>query len=225
MQGRTNWLIAVVLMAGMAVSASAQESERRFRLIPLDEMTPAQRSVADAIRSGPRAATGNSSATASATTIGSPFNVWLRSPELADHLQKLGSHIRFKSSLSARLNEFAILVTARHWTSQYEWVAHHRLALAGGLDPQVAEDLAQGRRPANMKDDETIVYDFSREMHVNHQVSDATYKAAVDKFGEQGVMDLIAVNGYYVLVSMTLNVDRTPVPGGKPPLPILKPGR
>ena len=126
---------------GMALSASAQESERRFRLIPLDEMTPAQRSVADAIRSGPRSTTG-SSATASATTIGSPFNVWLRSPELADHLQKLGTHIRFKSSLPARLNEFAILVTARHWTSQYEWVAHHRLALAGGLTPQVAEDLA-----------------------------------------------------------------------------------
>lgn len=221
MRSTTKWMIAGLMTLGVAMPAAAQESERRFRLIPLDEMTPAQRSVADAIRSGPRSNTG-SSATASATTIGSPFNVWLRSPELADHLQKLGSHIRFKSSLPARLNEFAILVTARHWTSQYEWVAHHRLALAGGLSPQVAEDLAQGRRPANMKDDETIVYDFSREMHVNHQVSDATYKAAVEKFGEQGVMDLIAVNGYYVLVSMTLNVDRTPVPGGKPPLPILK---
>lgn len=206
----------------MALSAGAQESERRFRLIPLDEMTPAQRAVANDIRSGPRASTG-SSATASATTIGSPFNVWLRSPELADHLQKLGTHIRFKSSLPPRLNEFAILVTARHWTSQYEWVAHHRLALQGGLNPQVAEDLAQGKRPANMQADEAIVYDFSREMHINHQVSDATFKAAVEKFGEQCVMDLIAVNGYYVLVSMTLNVDRTPVPGGaKPPLPILK---
>ena len=117
MQARTHWLSALVLSAGFALSAGAQESERRFRLIPLDEMTPAQRAVADAIRSGPRASTGNSSATASATTIGSPFNVWLRSPELADHLQKLGSHIRFKSSLPARLNEFAILVTARHWTS------------------------------------------------------------------------------------------------------------
>jgi 4-carboxymuconolactone decarboxylase len=221
MQPRLGWLTAGLVALGMALPAAAQEEERRFKLIPLDQMTPAQRSVADAIRSGPRSTTG-SSATASATTIGSPFNVWLRSPELADHLQKLGSHIRFKSSLSPRLNEFAILVTARHWTSQYEWVAHHRLALAGGLNPQVAEDLAQGKRPANMQADEAVVYDFSREMHVNHQVSDATYKAAIDKFGEQGVMDLIAVNGYYVLVSMTLNVDRTPVPGGKPPLPILK---
>ncbi len=213
---------ALLLTAGLAVPTVAQESERRFKLTPLAEMTPAQRSVADAIRSGPRAAVG-SSATAEVATIGSPFNVWLRSPELADHLQKLGSHIRFKSSLPARLNEFAILVTARHWTSQYEWVAHHRLALQGGLNPQVAEDLAQGKRPANMQADEAIVYDFSTEMHRAHQVSDATYKAAVDKFGEQGVVDLIAVNGYYVLVAMTLNVDRTPVPAGtKPPLAALK---
>jgi 4-carboxymuconolactone decarboxylase len=215
--------LTALFVAAVPLVASAQDDGRRFKLIPLDQMTPAQRTVADAIRSGPRASTGNSSATASNTTIGSPFNVWLRSPELADHLQKLGSHIRFKSSLSPRLNEFAILVTARHWTSQYEWHAHHRLAMQGGLNPQVAEDLAQGKRPANMQADEAIVYDFSNEMHRNHQVSDATYKAAVEKFGEQGVMDLIAVNGYYVLVSMTLNVDRTPVPdGGKPPLPILK---
>jgi len=217
------WCGIGLLMAGIAGGALAQDNERRFKLTPLDEMTPAQRAVADAIRSGPRASTGNSSATVAATTIGSPFNEWLRSPELADHMQKLGAHIRFKSSLPPRLNEFAILVTARHWTSQYEWFAHHRLAMQAGLNPQVAEDLAQGRRPANMKDDEAIVYDFSTEMHKTHQVSDATFKAAHDQFGEQGVIDLIAVNGYYVLVSMTLNVNRTPVQGGgKPPLPILK---
>ena len=214
---------ALLLTACAGTQDGGAVGERRFKLTPLAEMTPAQRSVADAIRSGPRAATGNSSATAEANTIGSPFNVWLRSPELADHLQKLGSQIRFKSSLSPRLNEFAILVTARHWNSQYEWHAHHRLAMQGGLNPQVAEDLAQGRRPANMQADESVIYDFSTEMHRTHQVSDATYKAAIDHFGERGVMDLIAVNGYYVLVSMTLNVDRTPVPGGgKPPLPILK---
>jgi 4-carboxymuconolactone decarboxylase len=215
------WACALLLSSGLAASALAQESERRFKLTPLAEMTPAQRAVADAIRSGPRAAVG-SSATAEVATIGSPFNVWLRSPELADHLQKLGSHIRFKTSLPARLNEFAILVTARHWTSQYEWVAHHRLALAGGLNPQIAQDLSLGKRPDNMQADEAIIYDFSTEMHRTHKVSDATYKAAVDKFGEQGVVDLIAVNGYYVLVAMTLNVDRTPVPGDKPPLAVIK---
>ena len=131
--------------------------------------------------------------------------------------------VPMSSSLPSRLNELAILVTARHWTAQYEWYAHHRLALKAGLNPAVAEDLAQGRRPAGMQEDEAIIYNFSHELHNQHAVSDATFKAAVDRFGEQGVVDLIAVNGYYVLVSMILNVDRTPVPGGgKPPLSLLE---
>ena len=215
-------LAGLAFACGCAGHVAAQDDGRRFRLTPLDQMTPEQKAVADAIRSGPRASTGNSSATASATTIGSPFNVWLRSPELADHLQKLGSHIRFKSSLPARLNEFAILVTARHWNSHYEWHAHYTLALKGGLEARIADELAQGRRPAGMKDDEAVVHDFSSELHKTHQVSDATYKRAQDAFGERGVMDLIAVNGYYGLVSMTLNVDRTPVPAGGKPLPDLR---
>ncbi len=214
-----------LLIAGLIVlagSAAAQEDMRRFRLIPFSEMTPEQRAYADAVKSGPTAGTG-SAALAGTTSIGSPFNVYLRSPVLAQQLLKVAEHIRFKSSLPTRLNEFAILVTARHWTAQYEWFAHHRLALKAGLNPAVAEDLAQGRRPANMQEDEAIVYDFSYELHNKHAVSDALFKAAVDKFGEQGVVDLIAVNGYYGLVSMILNVDRTPIPGGgKPPLPLLK---
>lgn len=210
-------------IAEMVESAAPQEDMRRFRLTPFSEMTPAQRAYADAVMSGPVASTGSAAVVAGATSLGSPFNVYLRSPLLAEQLRKVAEHIRFKSSLPARLNEFAILVTARHWTAQYEWVAHQRLALKAGLNPAVAEDLAQGRRPANMQEDEAIVYDFSHELHNKHAVSDATYKAAVEKFGEHGVVDLIAVNGYYVLTSMILNVDRTPIPGGgKPPLPILK---
>ena len=175
-------------------------------------MTPAQKELAQSIRSGPRAAVPGSAANSAA--LGSPFNVFLRSPELGDHLQKVGSYIRFKSTLGARLNEFAILITARQWTSQYEWFAHHRLALQAGLNPDVAAAVAAGQRPVGMKDDEEIVYNFCQELHTDKRVSDASYKAVVDKFGEQGVMDLIAVNGYYVLVSMVLNVDRTPIPGG-----------
>ena len=171
--------------------------------------------------SGPRAAVAGSAATQK--TPGSPFNPWLRSPELADRLQRVGEYLRFISSLPPRLNEFAILITARQWDSQYEWHAHHRLALLGGLNPAVAADLAEGRQPANMQEDEAIIYRFCRELHQDKKVSDATYKAALDKFGERGVMDLVAVTGYYVLVAMTLNVDRTPVPDGvKPPLPVLK---
>src|SRR6266849_4655808 len=119
--------------------------------------------------------------------------------------------------------EIAILITARHWTAQYEWHAHHALALKAGLNPQLAADLAQGKRPAGMKDDETAVYDFCRELHESKAVSDSAYNAVADKFGERGVVDLIGVSGYYTLVSMVLNVDRHPLPAGVPaPLPLLK---
>ena len=213
--------VCVIALGVLAGAAFAETEDRRFRLIPLDEMTVEQRAAAAANMSGPRAAVAGSAATAK--TPGSPFNPWLRSPELADRLQRVGEYLRFKSSIPARLNEFAILITARQWDSQYEWFAHHRLAMLAGLNPQVAAELAEGKRPSGMQEDETIVYNFCLEMHQTKKVSDATYKAALDKFGERGVMDLIAVNGYYVLVSMTLNVDRTPIPdGGKPPLPILK---
>jgi len=195
---------------------------RRFRLIELEDLTPEQKVLADAIRSGPRAAVKNSGA-ARPGPLGGPFNVWLRTPGIGDRIQKLGEEIRFRSSLPKKLNEFAIIITARHWTSQYEWFAHHKLALEGGLDPAIAEDVAHGRRPARMSDEECIVYDFSTELHRTQGVSDATYRAALEKFGERGVVDLIAVNGFYVLVSMCLNVDRTPLPDGAAlPLPPLK---
>lgn len=202
--------------------AETPAADQRFKPIPLENLTQEQRVLADAIRSGPRGVVKNSAA-AKPGPLGGPFNVWLRSPGIGNIVQSLGAEIRFRSSLPSKLNELAILVTARHWTSQYEWLAHHRLALEAGLDPAVGADIAQGRRPAKMSEDEAIVYDFSRELHDTQGVSDATYQAALDRFGEHGVMDLIAVNGYYVLVSMTLNVDRTPLPGGaKPPLPALQ---
>ncbi len=207
-------LVFVVLIGLTIHSAGAQESERRFKVLTQDEMTPAQRELADNIRSGPRAAVAGSAANASGNSVGSPFNVFLRSPELGDPLQRVGSYIRFKSTLGMRLNEMAILITARYWNSQYEWFAHHRLALQAGLDPQVAQAIAQGKRPSQMKPDEAVVYDFSHELHHNKRVSDRTFKATLEMFGEQGVMDLIGVNGYYSLVSMVLNVDRTPIPNG-----------
>lgn len=203
-------------------SETPAAAPQRFTPIPLENLTSEQRALYDAIRSGPRGAVKNSAA-AKPGPLGGPFNVFLRSPDIGNIIQSLGAALRFRSSIPPKLNELAIIVTARQWTSQYEWFAHHRLALEAGLDPAIAEDIAQGRRPANMSEDEAIVHDFSRELHETQGVSDATYKRALDRFGERGVMDLIAVNGYYVLVSMTLNVDRTPLPGGaKPPLPPLK---
>jgi len=214
--------IFVCALLAAHLSANAQEGDRRFKILTQEEMTPAQRTLAQSIRSGPRASVAGSAANSNNGTLGSPFNVFLRSPELGEHLQQVGTYIRFKSTLGSKLNEFAILITARQWNAQYEWFAHHRLALQAELDPAIAQAVSIGKRPDNMPADETIVYNFCQELHTLKRVSDATYQAAVQRFGEQGVMDLIAVNGYYVLVAMTLNVDRTPIPGdGVLPLPKL----
>ncbi|AWN49905.1 4-carboxy muconolactone decarboxylase [Methylobacterium terrae] len=165
-------------------------------------MSPAQKSAADAILSGPR------------KSLDGPFNAWLRSPELGDRLQKVGEYLRFNSSLPRDLNEFAILITGQHWSSGYEWFAHYPLAIKAGLKPEIAADLKAGRRPAGMSADEALIYDFSTQLHRDRQVSDRVYKGVVDRFGEQGAMDLIAVNGYYDLVCMTLNVARVQPPAG-----------
>lgn len=175
-------------------------------------MTPEQVRVAGNIRSGPRG-----------KLIG-PFNAWLRSPELADRLQKVGEYIRFNSSLPSRLNELAILVTARAWGSQFEWWAHARFALDAGLAPAIVDAIAAGQRPRQMAADETIIYDFCTELRRTRAVSDATYEAMRQAFGEQGIVDVIAASGYYDIVSMTLNVAQIPMPEGATPLvPLDKP--
>ena len=207
-------------MSTLPVQAQGDaEALRRFKLLQPERLSDAQKQLASNIRSGPRAGVAGSAA--NNVVLGSPFNVFLRSPEVGEPLQQVGSYIRFKSSLGAKLNEFAILITARHWGAQYEWHAHPRLALQAGLSPSIADDVAQNRKPQCMSADEEAIYNFSHELHTQKQVSDATYKAVLDRFGEQGVMDLIAVNGYYSLVSFLLNVDKTPLPSGV--VPALKP--
>jgi 4-carboxymuconolactone decarboxylase len=191
----------------LALVSVANARERRFKELTEADMTDAQRRVYREIATGPRGG------------VRGPFNALLRSPELADRVQKVGEYIRFESSLPARINEFAILITARHWNAQFEWYAHHSLAIKAGLDPDIVADLAQGKRPAGMKDDEAAVFDFCRELHEKKSVSDASYMAALDKLGERGIVDLIGVSGYYTLVSMVLNVERHPLPEGvAPPL-------
>lgn len=182
-------------------------SERAPRFAPLapEAMTPAQRAAAQAIASGPRGG------------LRGPFQAWLRSPELCQRLQVVGEYLRFSSSVPRRLNELAILITARAWDAQFEWFAHHRLALEAGLDPAIAAAIAEGRRPAAMADDEAVVYDFCTELRASRRVGDATLARALALLGEQGVIDLIGVCGYYDVVSMTLNVAEVPLPDGAPP--------
>jgi 4-carboxymuconolactone decarboxylase len=166
-------------------------------------MTEAQQRVHRSIAGGPRGG------------VRGPFNALLRSPELADRVQKVGEYLRFHSSLPQRLNELAILVNARFWDSRYEWFAHRPLAIRAGLAPAVADDLAANRRPASMQPDEAVVYDFCTALHTRHMVDDALFERAVAVLGEAGVIDLIGVSGYYTLVSMVLNVAEVPLPAGE----------
>jgi len=152
------------------------------------------------------------------TPVFGPFVPLLRSPEVMLRAKAMGDYLRFKTSLPAKLNEFAILLSARHWSQRYEWAIHQPLALKAGLSPQVAAMVAEGRRPSGLDEGEQIVYDFVTEL-LNHQgVSDATYQAFVGRFGEQGTIDLIGLCGYYTLIAMVLNVARTPVPKNSAPL-------
>lgn len=146
-----------------------------------------------------------------------PFGAMIRSPEVMLRAKAMGDYLRFKSTIPPRLNEMAICITARFWGQNYEWHAHRPLAEKAGLKPEIADAIAEGRRPAGMAADEEIVYDFATELHVHKSVSDATYKRALDAFGEQGVVDLTAVNGYYTFIAMILNVARTQLPAGAKP--------
>jgi len=177
----------------------------RFKPLTYREMTPAQKKMFEGVISGERRGAGG------------PFNVLLRSPEMGDLAQQFGASMRFHSSIPSKLNELAIIITARHWTSNYEWYAHKRAALAAGLNAAIVDAVAAGTRPTAMQPDEEAVYDFCTELLTNKQVSDKTFQAAKDKFGERGVVDLIGVSGYYGLVSMLLNVDRYPLPNGVQP--------
>ncbi len=180
--------------------------ETRFPELAPETMTPEQRRVADAIQSGPRG-----------SGLRGPFNALLRSPDLADAVQKVGEVIRFRSSVPSRLNELAILLAGRKWTAQYEFYAHRRLALQAGLRAEIADAVAEGRRPDGMQPDEADVYDFATELLNSGEVSDPTYARALARFGERGVMDLVGACGYYTLVSLVLNVAKVELPPGETP--------
>ena len=214
---------ALIPIAFALVSFTAY-AEDRFAVLSQDELSPEQTKLVQALLAGPRGGGAEPTREAVKRLLErGPFNAWMRSPELGERLQRVGEYVRFNTSLPQRLNEFAILITARHWSSQYEWYAHLPLATKAGLDPKIAAQLAEGKRPAGMKDDEAVVYDFSTQLHGMKNVSNATYKRAVALLGEKGVMDLIGVNGYYSAVSMTLNVAQVPIPdGAKNPLKPLK---
>lgn len=196
------WL---ALVLGIPVFA-----QNRMPVIPSDKLTEAQKKASDQyVSKRGRALTGG------------PFLALLRSPEVMTPAEILGEYLQFKTVLPPKLREFVILITARQWTQDIEWNSHVPIAVKNGLSREIAKALALGQRPPGMSDDEQIVYDFCDELHRNQSVSDATYAKAVAKFGEQGVIDMTSVNGYYTWFAMVMNAVRATPYTPDPSLPTL----
>jgi 4-carboxymuconolactone decarboxylase len=199
----TRRIMALALcLTGWTMTARAQD---RLPPIPESQQTEAQKKAIAEFTAARK------------TGISGPFVPLLRSPEVMNRARAMGDYLRFNSVLPPRLSEFAILITARYWTQNYEWDAHNQLALQGGLSADIIKAIADGRRPDKMAGDEEALYTFCDELHRNQSISDATYARAVSTFGEQGVIDIVGISGYYTLLAMVLNTARTPVPAGHTP--------
>ncbi len=166
-------------------------------------MTEAQNEVFNLIASGPH------------QRVVGPYPAWLQSPELAKRARALSEYLRFQSAPSKRHAEIAILITGRHWKAEYEFYAHAELARKAGVEEHIIKALAAGRRPEFSSAEDATVYDLCTEMLSTRRVSDATYKRALDTFGMQTLVELIAIMGYYCMVSITLNAFEAPLPAGE----------
>jgi 4-carboxymuconolactone decarboxylase len=196
-------------------SRSKQQSRSpspRLPALVMESLTPAQRAIVEAINSGPRGRFSNEG----------PFAVFLHAPAYGMLAQQLGGHVRFGTSVPPRLSEFAILCTGQFWKAQYEWHAHARIAAKQGVKETTIRDLKAGRAPKSAPRDEMAIYDFIRELYTTRRVSSATYARVRKLLGDAGIVELVGILGYYVLISMTLNVFRVPLPKGAP-LPFKEP--
>jgi 4-carboxymuconolactone decarboxylase len=190
--------------------SDAGDAKPRFTQLTMDQLNDVQKRVAERILK------------VSSAGLGGPYSILLRSPVLAERYLGMTDYLRFETSLPHRLNELAILIEARLWDAQYEWWAHYPIALRAGLPQAVADDIRDGKRPASMQAEEEVVYDVCIELLHDRNLTDATFRRAVDMLGEQPTIDLIAVAGFYVMVSSVLIAGRVRLPDGtKPPLPEL----
>jgi len=181
----------------------AKRPAPRLALIDEAHMNDAQHALLEAIRSGPRG---------KSITPRGPFAVWLHAPEFGHLAQALGGHCRYRTGLLPRLSEFAILCTARLWRAQYEWFAHAPVAEKAGVSRKTIADLRSGREPTSAPKDERALFDFIKELYRNRRVSDRTYARVHKILGDAAMVEFVAILGYYVLISMTLNVFRAQVP-------------
>jgi 4-carboxymuconolactone decarboxylase len=185
---------------------SNKQPSSRLPAISMESLTPEQRAVVDAIHSGPRGRFINAG----------PFVVFLHAPAFGMLAQQLGGHLRFRTSLPTRLSELAILCTGQFWKAQFEWHAHARIAAKEGVKESTIRDIQAGRTPKSAPRDELAIYTFVKELYATRRVGNATYARVHKLIGDTGMVELVGILGYYVLISMTLNVFRMPIPEGEP---------
>ena len=188
----------------------SESNAPRFTKLAMEELDDQQKRVAKRIME------------VSSAGLGGPYSILLRSPVLAERYLGMTDYLRFETSLPQRLNELAILIEARLWDAQYEWWAHYPIAMRAGVSPEVAEAIRNGLRPTSMKEDEEVVYDVCIELLRDRNLTDATFERAKKMLGVQPTIDLVAVAGFYVMVSSVLIAGRVGIPDGSaPPLPVL----
>jgi 4-carboxymuconolactone decarboxylase len=198
---------AGALIGAAVVATAAPEFNtrgNRFKPLAYTELTPDQRVFADKeIAGGRKPETG-------------PFNIYLRSPEMAELSRPLGDYLRFKAPEPRKYKEIAIMLTSRYWGGQYVWYSHRQQALDAGLSPAFIAAMAAGERPANMSPDEATMYDFCTQLLSTRQVSDTNFNAAKALIGERGIVEIVGLMGQYTGLTMLFVVDRYPVPAGAP---------
>ena len=216
-------LVRILCVLGIGLIAIAQTSSKqsaakqapdprkvvlvgdRFKPLKYDDMTPQQKTMIDHLLAGERGGARG------------PFNVLLRSPEVGDLAQQFGGAMRFHTALPKDISETIIIMNGRYWMAQFEWTAHKAAALANGVKPAIVDAIATGKRPAGMSAAMEVAYNFIDELLTTHQVTDSTFQAAKETYGERGVVDITGLSGWYGLVSMALNVDRYPLDPGQEP--------
>ena len=179
----------------------------RLPILSEDTLSSDQRALLESIRSGPRGA---------GTGIRGPFAMFLHAPAFGELAQQFGGYCRFKTGVPARLSEFAVLVTAKLWRAQYEWYAHVPQAERAGVAKETIRDIHRGRVPKAAPKDERAIYDFIQELYKTRRVSDRNFKRVHSVLGDVATVELVGILGYYVMISMILNVFRMSPPAGEP---------
>lgn len=196
-----------VALAALPLALTVARAQDRLPTIPPQQYTPDQKQAAEAFEQ------------ARGKLPFGPFEPLMHSPEVMTLARSMGDYLRYKPKIGTTLSELVILMTARRWTQDYEWYVHAPIAEKAGIAPEIIAAIRDGRRPARLSDDETIVYDFTSELQDTHRVSDATFARAESRFGKAGVVDLAAISGYYTFLAMELNAARYVIPADGKPLP------